>query len=193
MYAACVYLRFVTLSGDVKTALVFSKHRIVSSKCKQSRKNSIPRNELNGLLLATEVGISVLDCLRFVYNITNVTYWTDSSVVYAWVINGKRKLETYVQTRVDKIRLVITDEVVFNLIPSQLNPADIATRGLSPHSLAKSDLWFEGPQFLKLTDQFWPKLKLGDIFIDSNLSCTDEEDEDSARLTSTCYTMLKNS
>ena len=38
MYAACVYLRFLLKSGEVKTALVFSKHKIVSSKNLQSKK-----------------------------------------------------------------------------------------------------------------------------------------------------------
>ena len=31
------------------------------------------------------------------------------------------------------------------LIPSKMNPADIAMRGLSPLSLFASNLWFSGP------------------------------------------------
>ena len=47
-------------------------------------------------------------------------YWTDSAIVHCWVKNKGKS-----------------------------NPADIATRGLTPHYLANSEMWFYGPDFLK--------------------------------------------
>ena len=157
------------MSGDIKTAMIFSKHRIISTKCLESKKNSIPRGKLSGLLLGTEIGKSVQNCLKSVYPINVAYYWTNSSVVFAWVNNGKHNLEPYVQTRVYKIREAMTKEQLM-LVPSKDNPADIATRGLSLYKLAKPDLWFHEPKYLILSEHDWPRLNVGDKFIDT-LNC----------------------
>ena len=41
-------------------------------------------------------------------------------------------------------------------IPGTLNPADLPTRGLSVSDLAESDVWMEGPTFLKDDESTWP-------------------------------------
>ena len=47
-----------------------------------------------------------------------------------------------VQRRLNKIRDVITEIDCLKLVPNKMNPADIATRSLSPLLLSNSDLWF---------------------------------------------------
>ena len=49
--------------------------------------------------------------------------------------------------------------VTFRYIPSQENPADLATRGKSPAELASS-LWWNGPTSLCEPQSQWPELKV---------------------------------
>lgn len=41
-------------------------------------------------------------------------------------------------------------------VPSQDNPADCASRGLSPNSLVNHQLWWQGPRWLRLESTLWP-------------------------------------
>lgn len=45
-------------------------------------------------------------------------------------------------------------------MPSHLNPADAASRGMTPSTLTTNTMWWEGPPFLKQSHEEWPKLKL---------------------------------
>ena len=163
IYASILYMRFQMKSNLVKLSLVSSRNRIISTKSKESKKMSIPRAELNGVLLMTELVSDTLNALQNVYCFDEVIYWTDSAVVHSWVISNK-PLEKYVETRLKKIRLCINDSTNFKLIPSKMNPADIPTRGLKPTSLKTNLLWLKGPEFLLLESEKWPNLKNGDDF-----------------------------
>ena len=39
---------------------------------------------------------------------------------------------------------------------SKDNPADCATRGLYPNQLASHKLWWQGPEWLRLSESRWP-------------------------------------
>ena len=51
------------------------------------------------------------------------------------------------------------------LIPSKHNPSDIISRGIKVKDFINSKLWFNGPNFLTLPANLWPKLNIGDRFI----------------------------
>ena len=108
----------------------------------------------------------VLKALQSIYTIKKEYYWTDSAIVYAWILNGKKKHDRYTNTRLEKIRTIITNKDMLKLIPSKLNPADIGTRGLSPKDLSESKLWYLGPEMLMLPEKSWPNLQIGDKFGD---------------------------
>ena len=42
-------------------------------------------------------------------------------------------------------------------MPSNLNAADIASRGLCPSKVDLADMWFNGPPFLKCDEREWPE------------------------------------
>ena len=166
MIASSFYIRCKLKSNKVKTSLVLSRHRIISSQSKKSKKKSMPRNELNALCLLSELLPVVENNLKQVFDIEKTLYWIDSSAVHSWVNNTSKIYDDkYVQERLEKVRLSI-DINNLNLVPSKLNPSDIATRGLKPKILAESRLWFEGPCFLLLNENAWPKLCNGDRFTD---------------------------
>jgi len=85
MVAASIYVRFQLESGKTKTALVISRNRIVSSQAKKSKKMSIPRAELNALLLLSELCPMVEQNLKKVFKIESVFYWTDSAMYHTYM------------------------------------------------------------------------------------------------------------
>ena len=162
LYAASVYLRFQLKTGIIQTVLLTSKSRILSAK----KIVTIPKAELLGVLLMTEICTAVIKSLSSVYTLDKIYYWTDSTIVYCWVLNYKKKYDSYVQKRLEKIRSILHHPYCneLKLVPSKSNPADIGTRGVSPKNLSNSDLWFQGPKFLLLSELGWPNLSAGDKF-----------------------------
>lgn len=41
-------------------------------------------------------------------------------------------------------------------VKSELNPADVISRGTSPEQLIQNTFWWQGPEFLKLDSERWP-------------------------------------
>ena len=115
-------------------------------------------------MLRTETYTEFISGLSKVNELEENVFCTDSAVLHTWVLNKDKTYESYVQSRLEKIRTVITNDSNFKLVPTNLNPADIGTRGLNISQLNGNKLWFEGPNFLKLKETFWPNLKNGDTF-----------------------------
>ena len=144
-YAATVYLH-QSCGNMRKVDLLFSKTRLAPKK-----QLSIPRLEL----LAALIGMR---CLNFVQKELNMDIvskhiWLDSQCVLCW-IESKKSLNTFVANRVKEIKE--QTDVQFHYIPTQQNPADIASRGTSTVQLQTNKLWWHGPDWLlKPTDE-WP-------------------------------------
>ena len=51
----------------------------------------------------------------------------------------------------------LTSVEQWRYVPTHLNPADIASRGLFPEEATSADLWFHGPQFLLGDRSEWPE------------------------------------
>ena len=47
-------------------------------------------------------------------------------------------------------------QAAWHHVPGKLNPADLASRGISAGELAEASLWFQGPSFLTDTSEAWP-------------------------------------
>ena len=50
-----------------------------------------------------------------------------------------------------------SESTQWHYVPSQLNPADIASRGLDASSLVENKEWKNGPEFLWQLEQCWPR------------------------------------
>jgi hypothetical protein len=64
-------------------------------------------------------------------------------------------LQTFVRNRVAKINET-TPECVWQHVRSQQNPADLVSRGMYPREILKSNLWWNGPDFLLNPELDWP-------------------------------------
>ena len=58
--------------------------------------------------------------------------------------------------RVSKIQEICENSKWYK-VPSKLNPADIATRGLKASEFTNHPQWFKGPEFLKDKKENWPE------------------------------------
>ena len=145
-FVAAIYLRAIYRDGSITTRLVTSKARVAPMK-----KQSIPRLELLGALILSRLANTVMKSMA--RNIVTF-YWVDSMTTLFW-IRREKQWKQYVANRVKEIRQ-LTSRDLWRHCPRHLNPADLASRGVSGDRLLNNSLWWEGPPFLLLTEDEWP-------------------------------------
>ena len=154
-YGSATYLRVIT--DTVKCVLVMAKSRVAPLSIV-----TIPRLELTAAVLA--VNISRFLEQELCLDIQREYFWTDSQVVLGYIHNDARRFHVFVANRVQQIRRH-TKPDQWHYVPSEENPADHASRGLSVDALTSSS-WFSGPAFLHEREiplsYVEPKLKIGD-------------------------------
>ena len=86
-----------------------------------------------------------------------VFFWTDATVVLRYLNNSSSRFEAFVGNRIELLH-TLTAVAQWRYVPTHDNPADIASRGISPKLCVRADLWFRGPSFL-LSDSNveWPE------------------------------------
>ena len=139
-YGQCSYLRLVDTSNQVNCSLVMGKARVTPLK-----PITIPRLELTAALVSVRVSNMLSRELR--YDEVEEVFWTDSKVVQAYIHNDARRFHTFVANRVQQIRERTVPEQ-WKYVDGKNNPADDASRGLSPKDLLQSSRWLRGPTFL---------------------------------------------
>ena len=134
-----IYLRQYDIDGKCSTAFAFANSKVAPRSA-----TSIPRLEL---CAAVEAALSAVYIRRELgHTVDDVTFYSDSNATLGYIRNCERRFSKYVTARV-KVILNCSTAGQWNYIPTQLNPADIATRPHTPSELLKSR-WFEGPEFL---------------------------------------------
>lgn len=136
-YSACVYLRSISTDGSVTVQLV-----IAQSKVAPLKGMTVPSLKLSGALLAARLAEKVRIALRLKVN--RCIFWCDSTIVLGWIRAPKNTLKTFVLKRINEIT-DLTEPQSWRYIPTNLNPADIGSRGCNANQLWDSDMWFSGP------------------------------------------------
>jgi hypothetical protein len=160
--------------GNYTCDLLMAKSRLL--------KHSVPRNELEAILLMADTVLVVRNALGD--RVEEVLYYTDSKVAQCWVLNTRKRLRMFVHNRVQSIRHAITravgSEEVIPLyhIDGSLNLADMLTK---PKRLTLSDIsatssWMQGLDWMRLPTEDLPR---------SQYSTPDNTEEDLIVLTET--------
>ena len=147
-FVTVAYIRCHYSDGSVDVRLIASKTRVASIK-----KQSIPPLELLGAVILARLVATILKSLHTSTPI-RLFYWTDSTTTLHWICNYKQ-WKQYVNHRVAEIRK-LTAQGQWRHCPGLLNPADLPSRGMSGERLSSDLLWWNGPSFLKLTEEKWP-------------------------------------
>ena len=150
-YAAAVYTRHEYEDGNVTTRLIASKTRLSPLKTV-----SIPRLELMGALIGLRLANQVCSALKIPSS--NVTYWVDSLNVGFWIRGQSREYKPFVAHRIGAIHDKSNPDQ-WRYVPTDLNPADLGTRGMTARELTKSSKWWNGPDFLHCPEAEWPDCK----------------------------------
>ncbi|XP_072172491.1 uncharacterized protein [Diadema setosum] len=82
-------------------------------------------------------------------------FWTDSQTVLKYISSKTARYPVFVTNRLSIIRDG-SEVIQWKYIPTKLNPADHASRGLDASELTKKKEWLEGPKFLKESEEMWP-------------------------------------
>lgn len=146
-YAAAIYIRVISLAGQVTSMLLISKSKVAPVKTL-----SVPRLELAAAVLLARL----MEFVRTSLHMTTVpcTCWTDSTVILAWVSQHATKWKTFVANRVSEIQSRIPF-ASWRHVSTVDNPADCASRGIPGESFAAYKIWWQGPSWLLLPASEW--------------------------------------
>jgi len=148
-YGACIFLRTIDKNQNVFVNLLVSKTRVAPLKS-----ISIPRLELCGALLLSKLFSKVTQSLTF--KIDDSFMWCDSTVALAWIRSSPHQFQVFVGNRVTEIQ-GLTPPEMWNYVPTELNPADLVSRGTSPKQLVERQReWLTGPTWLYQSRSEWP-------------------------------------
>lgn len=150
-FGAVVYLRVEDSSGEVGVHLLLAKTRVAPTK----QRRTIPQLELSGAVLLVGLIDRVKDILLRRINITDIVAWCDSTIVLHWLRTPPHKLRTFEGNRVSQIQ-DLGSYITWRYVPTALNPADCASRGLLPQEIVGHDLWW-CPGWMKEDPGSWPE------------------------------------
>jgi hypothetical protein len=121
-YGAVGYL--VTMEGD--RSFLAGKGRVINKK----KPPTIPRGELQALVVGIRLIESTMQQLEGYVNIVRIVSWVDSAIVYCWFHNRDADYKEFVANRLAEIFEVferykeLSPEVRW--VPTDQNPADLS-------------------------------------------------------------------
>merc|ERR1711989_214601 len=86
---------------------------------------------------------------------------TDSMTTFFRLQSKDKKQPVFVSNRVNKI-LLSTKAKEWRWVPTDLNPADVVSRGASPDEESKWHLFYNGPEYITKDIEEWPRLPASD-------------------------------
>jgi hypothetical protein len=115
-------------------------------------------------LQAATLSVKVYKVIKeeLTYSIAQTFFWTDSQTTLQYIRNRTKRFNAYVANRVTEISEETISEQ-WRYCPGKLNPADDASRGLSPQKLCSQSRWWNGPVFLWQERESWPTTEVSSI------------------------------
>ena len=148
-FAAVAYLRSVRKEKHLFSNIIMAKTRVAPKKT-----ISVAKLELQAALLGARMAKVLVK--ELIIPIRRRRFWTDSSCVRNWLRTTASYYKPFVSHRIGEIQ-TLTESGEWRFVPGTQNPADWATRSTLTGDLMISPDWIEGPKFLKLAEEEWPK------------------------------------
>ena len=148
-YAASVYAR-VTQDSDSHVSLVTSKSRVAPLD-----KQTVSRLELLSCLILLRLMNSVVDTLSPLVEFKVVRCWTDSIAALYWIQGLSKEWKLFIENRVQEVRRRVNHSL-WSHCPGKENPADLPTRWSDPTQLTTNSHWWNGLEWLKKDEKYWP-------------------------------------
>ena len=120
----------------------------------QLKEISIPRLELTAAVIGSQLSHVVRKTLGIKQR--DVYLWSDSRNVICWLRSDTKEHRQYVANRVQKIQDQ-TSKATWRWVNTEDNPADLGSRGLQLNQLLEAKIWWQGPDFLKATEDIGRK------------------------------------
>ena len=126
---------------------------------------TVPRSELAGAVLGTRLALTTVKALQTEISMKpkGVVMLSDSKCTISAVETSTRALKPFFHNRVSEIIENMTEIKKYcpvediSFIASEMNPADIGTRGTARvDDLGPDSFWYKGPQFLCSRRDLWP-------------------------------------
>ena len=143
-YGAITYLK-----RGPEISFVMAKTRVAPIK-----QLTLPKLELMAALIGARLLSFIHNAMMDLYATLEVYLWSDSQIVLSWLRSNKQ-LKQFVANRVNSIRELFPPSI-WHYCPTQENPADVLTRGLTNQQMLSSSLWKNGPAWLMLSKEHWP-------------------------------------
>ena len=146
--AVIIYIRATYSDRPPTSHLVTSKSRVAPLKPR-----TIPQLELCGAQLLAKLLTTTRQTLNV--PLDQVYAYSDSTIVLAWLDGSPQRYKIYVANRISAT-IQLIPSAAWRHVPTQENPADAASRGLSAQELKNHLLWWNGPPWLLQHPVKWP-------------------------------------
>ena len=152
-YGAVIYMRSVSVTGEIHYSFIVARSRVAPIK-----PVTIPRMEL----VAAVVGVELTTFLKreLDLKLNDTIFWTDSTSVLQYIKSSSKRFKTFVANRIAAIQAGSSPSQ-WRHVGTAHNPADMASRGISPSRLAFCTSWLKGPDFLWKDEDAWPIAPIG--------------------------------
>ena len=140
-YGAVVYLKMTTSLGT------FLRFVIAKTRVSPINKQSIPRLELLSAVVLARLISTVTKALNETLKLDDPTCWTDSKVSLYWIHGETQEWKQFVQNRVLEIRKLVPINC-WRHCPGKVNPADLASRGITSADSGALETWLKGPEWM---------------------------------------------
>ena len=147
-YGTVSYARLVDENGRMHCNFLAGKSRLAHMK-----QMTIPRLELSAAVLAVRMNQMLQEEFQLKFN--KSVFRTDSTAVLQYIKNEDKRFYTFVANRLAVIHDG-SEPSQWNYVPTNINPADDVSRGLTAKELLNDVRWFRGPEFLWENETSWP-------------------------------------
>lgn len=151
-YACAFYIKTVDEQRTIRANLVMTRTRVAPLK-----RSTTPRLELCGahLLAKSLAEVQSTHGVRA----ENIHLWTDSMIVLHWLNKEPARTKVYVANRIAET-IEFTKGCCWRHVPTDSNPADLASRGIVSAEIVNNDLWWHGPQWMTQQQAEWPNAEV---------------------------------